>query len=644
MNFNLQFEFHPLLILPALLISLGTAYFLYARDSRFDKKAKNVLFILRSFCVFMILILLLNPILKHFENKIEPASYAIAIDNSASIQNALGEEGILNLKNKITSTIDYLSSNDIRPVVFDLKGKIKENELDSLKFNEKTTDLSLLLRHVRSSFENRNLSGILLISDGLYNRGASPLFLNAGTRLSSLGVGDTSQIKDIWINSVRYNDIVFLDNKFPINIKIQKEGIGFCEVSLLLKKGDKVIEQAKLSLNNGENLKEFEFEAIAREKGQQVYTVELKLLNEEDEIELNNSQKIYLEVIEGKDKILILAKNPHPDIKAIKSALDESDNYEITTYYPKDSNLPSDKFDLVIMHQIPNLENIGNGFVEKYINEKTPIWFILGPSSNLFFLNRQFNGVRVLSQVSQMDEVNALLNPNFKKFTLPENSSDLLSSFPPIKVPFAKYEMGEGTEIVLFQSVSGINTEKPLLALQQNTENKFAFMAGDGLWRWRMYEYAKNENFEFTNALINKVVQLLSLKEDKRKFRMKVKDYRDIYEGGNVTFETEVYNDIYELIYGNKVNMKVKGNDRTIEYDFIHSENSDFKISGLEPGIYTYVAETKLDDSEYKIEGEFTVKKLQLEALKTQADFELLKNTSENNSGVFLSDLTEEDI
>jgi hypothetical protein len=39
----------------------------------------------------------------------------------------------------------------------------------------------------------------------------------------------------------------------------------------------------------------------------------------------NNSRDAYIEVIDGKEKILLLAAAPHPDIKAIKSALEKNE-------------------------------------------------------------------------------------------------------------------------------------------------------------------------------------------------------------------------------------------------------------------------------------------------------------------------------
>jgi stress-induced morphogen len=557
----------------------------------------------------------------------------------------LNAEEIERLKQSIANLENQLSQQDIQTEIYTLEGRLNAKNLDSLSFSNKKTDLSSQLQEIQKNYENRNLSGVLLISDGMFNRGSSPLFANIDFNLSTFGIGDTNQIKDIWINDVSYNEIAFLDNYFPVKVKIQQEGFVQCKATVNIKKGDKLIERKNIEFKNGETLKEIDFKILADKEGQQNFVVKVVSNGIEEKTLLNNSQNIYLEVIEGKDKVLIMALSPHPDIKCIKNALAESNNYEVTSYFSNDGKLPEGKFDMVIMHQIPNLQNLGNGYVEKFMNEKTPIWFILGPSSNLFFLNRHFNGLRISSKVSQTDEVNPLLNENFKKFNFPESSLELLPKLPPMTVPFAKYDIGEGTETVLFQSVGRINTGKPLLAIHQKDDIKNAILAGDGLWRWRMYEYSNTKKFEFTNALINKVTQLLSLKEDKRKFRINIKNSKDLFEGLTLIVETEMYNDIYENIFNNEVELKITNEkNETAEYNYLHTQNSDFEIRGLNPGIYNYSASTVIDEKKYSAIGQFQIKKLQLEDLQSRADFDLLKTLANKNNGIYLNDLNSENV
>ena len=43
----------------------------------------------------------------------------------------------------------------------------------------------------------------------------------------------------------------------------------------------------------------------------------------------NNSQDIFIEVIDGRQKVLIVGSAPHPDMSAFKQAIEANDNYEV---------------------------------------------------------------------------------------------------------------------------------------------------------------------------------------------------------------------------------------------------------------------------------------------------------------------------
>ena len=51
-----------------------------------------------------------------------------------------------------------------------------------------------------------------------------------------------------------------------------------------------------------------------------------------------------------------------------------------------------------------------------------------------------------------------------------------------------------------------------------------AVCAVEGLWKWRLYEYLKTNNQILFDELINKSVQFLSVKEDKRPLGLNMKN------------------------------------------------------------------------------------------------------------------------
>ncbi len=99
----------------------------------------------------------------------------------------------------------------------------------------------------------------------------------------------------------------------------------------------------------------------------------------------NNRQDVYLDVIDGKEKVLLLALAPHPDIKALRSILEKNQNYEldvrILTGTAAEATAPADKqYDLIILHQIPDNGGVGNALAAEVPGQKYACFVCAGES------------------------------------------------------------------------------------------------------------------------------------------------------------------------------------------------------------------------------------------------------------------------
>jgi hypothetical protein len=272
----------------------------------------------------------------------------------------------------------------------------------------------------------------------------------------------------------------------------------------------------------------------------------------------------------------------------------------------------------------------------KYIENNTPVWYILGNQSNLGQYNSISNLAKISTRMGQVDQVSPAFNKGFTIFRYTPEQAALLQKLPPVSVPFGEYKMGANTEVILYQKVGALVTNKPLLAVNTEKNKKSAVMAGEGLWEWWLEEYNLTEKHEAVDDLVSKLVQYLSAKEDKRKLRVyPVAD--EFLDTEKVVFEAETYNDIYERIYDIPVRLQVTSEEnKTNNYSFTNSEsNSRFEISGLTKGIYTYKATAQVQGKTETVTGEFRVKDLQLEALTTTADHNLLRKLADATNGKF---------
>jgi hypothetical protein len=189
---------------------------------------------------------------------------------------------------------------------------------------------------------------------------------------------------------------------------------------------------------------------------------------------------------------------------------------------------------------------------------------------------------------------------------------------------------------LLFQKVGSIATEKPLLAVDNQDGRKIGLMLGEGLWRWRLNEYDRTEKTEGFDELFGKLIQFLSTTEDKRKF----KSYpiqQSFSDAEPATFESQVYNDIFEPVYGNKIEIEVTGDKGAkTNYSYVTSAgNTRYEIGGLKEGVYKYISSTVINNKREEIRGEFAVVAREAELQNLTADFGLLRKLSANTGGRF---------
>ena len=176
-----------------------------------------------------------------------------------------------------------------------------------------------------------------------------------------------------------------------------------------------------------------------------------------------------------------------------------------------------------------------------------------------------------------------------------------------------------------------------MIAFGTNKGRKIGFIAGEGLWRWRLYNYQTSGNNDAFNELVQKSIQYLALKQNEDNFN--VFHPALFQETDAIELTAELYNDSYELINTPEVNIRIK-NDSLREFTYQFDRTSDayrLNAGNLRPGDYTYEAETNIGDQQFTEKGSFSIVKNELETQNTRADFGVLYQLSEITGGKFFS-------
>ncbi len=578
---------------------------------------------LRFVGTFLLLLLLLDPLLRQVINRIETPHVAIVYDNSESVGMMTDSVRLTQFNDELKKIISELESDGISTDFITLNDA---SAIESLAFDAKITDLSRVLRATSDKYEGQNLVAIVLVSDGIYNRGVAPSYLRFPHPVITLGLGDTIPPKDLFIREVKTNSIAYQGNKFPMEVLVGSEGYDDIPKVVSLLHNGRTIEEKEIT-----NERRVTFEVIGENAGLNRYTVRLSDLEGETSWQ-NNKSSVFVDVVDGKERILIVGPAPHPDIAAIRRALRKSDNYETQTYIPGISKeMPVGEYDVVIEHQAftrnsPKLQLEGN----------PARWYILSSRSQIDGLATT-TGVSVTRKGNQRDNVVASFNPTFSAFGLDPAKTEVFSGFTPISVPFGEYAQTGPVQPLIYQQVGSVVTSRPLLSVFDDGSTKSALLMGEGIWKWRLLEgieYAKVEGFD---DLITKLIQYLSVKADKRKFRFKPAK-SSFAENESIVFHSELYNDIYEEVFDYEVNLRITGEAgqvQSFEY-FPAAGGRGLDIGALSEGVYKFSATTTLGNESFNLEGDFQVENLNFESLLLTADHRLLREIASSNQGTFL--------
>lgn len=628
---HLIFESSPAFIFLCALLGLGYAYLLYRAKHPWSKQTNQLLFALRAVVVALLSFLLIGPIVKLTNTIFENPSLVFVIDNSSSLKEAVDS---IKIKNELTSASQQLQKQGYEVVWKDLAG----NEIDQLKFNHASSDLAAALRQVVTDFEGKNLAGMVLLTDGIYNSGASPLYTPWRVPITTVGLGDSTERADLILKNVAYNKIAYQGNQFPVRAEVAVQNISNRDVTVSVFRNSTLLSSQKKNTGNKLFL-EIDFLAEAKEKGIQRLDIVVEPVAGESNLK-NNRASIFVEVVEGRKKILVIAPAPHPDIKALRAVIEKNPNYELIVHMPGISKtdpklLQPGATELIIFHQPFDTEMKTTLLFSQLSKSKSSVLLIIGNKTNLQQLAA--NGIALnFANPIQKDEATAIVNPAFHDFDFSENSNGIFSRYPPVQVPFGKFSYPANAQVLLHQRIGSVATDRPMLLSWEDNSRKMAAFIGEGLWLWRLYEYASTEKTEAFDETFSKLIQYLSTLDDKRKFRF-FAIQNEFSDDAPVIFEGQAYNDLFEKIYGNKIELTVTGErGKAMNYSYTLSPGGErYQIGGLKEGAYRFTASTTLSNKRENASGQFLIKAQNIEPQNLTADFGLLRKLARATGGKF---------
>jgi hypothetical protein len=637
MNVKVVTEYPPAFVLFCLLAGFGYALLLYFREKQFTDTPlwiRRLMALLRFLSVSGIAFLLLNPLLKTTFREVEKPVVVVAQDNSESV--LIGKDSAFyrgEYKKKLAKLTEDLSAKfDV--MLYTFGEKVTEiQDAEGITYTEKETDISSFLDELETRYSNRNLGAVILASDGLYNKGSNPVFtaLRLKSPFYTIALGDTSIRKDIAITKIIHNRMAYLGNKFPAEIVINARRCKGSNPELTVMKGENILFRQQLNIPSDAYTITVPVQIEAKESGIQHYRARISVVSDEVS-KSNNVQDFFVEVLDSREKILILADAPHPDVAALKQAIENNQNYEVDAFALKDFDKKVNGYNLIILDQLPSL-NLNTKVLSDIATSDIPLLVVVGTQTNIRNFNALQLGLQINGQGQRFNEPQPALEEHFPLFTLSEAARQYIPKLPALACPFGSYKASTSCFPLFYQEIGIVRTKDPLMLFNQLGNKKVGIIAGEGIWRWRLQDFEDHNNHDIFNELIDKTVQYLSVKLDKSQFRIVCKN--NFTENQQVELEAEVYNESYELVNDPEVSLEIENSEgHKYPYTFTKTGNAyRLKAGMFPPGEYKYKAHTKLGDKVMNQNGAFTVSALVLEAGNTTADHQLLYSLAHKHNG-----------
>ncbi len=630
-------------LLPIVSISAMFSALLYFKNNKddFPNWLRILLFSIR-FIIFTTLgVFLLSPMLKSWKTEVEKPIIVVAIDNSQSMI-MVGDSNSCATDNKVLISDIIEGLKDKFAVdIFAFGSEVRPSYRPD--FKDKYTDFSQCILEIKNKYQYRNIGAMVVVTDGIINRGSNYIYSASGLPFPvyTIGVGDSITHADLSITRVLYNNKVFIDNIFPIEVNVMAKNRKNTDVKVSLYQDNKLISSTIKKVYSDNQLLKALFKVKAKESGLHSYRVVVNSFENEVNT-INNVKVVNIDIVGDKKKVIMLYAAPSPDIAALKQVFENSEEFEVENKFIKDFKGHLKDYNLVIFYQFPYANRESFNLVKQAKNDGIPFLITLGTKTDVNYFNSLKLGVNLRAKENYILESTAILNKDFSDFIITKTIKEQIAEFPPLFVPFGQYTYSNYFKPIVYQKLGSVGTRYPLIGISEQNAYRNAFIFGEGLWKWRLMDFQRNKRHKVFDNFIMKLIRYISINKSFRKFDIQY--HRRVNQTEPIEFFATFLNDNYEKVNDAEIQMIIR-NANGEEFPFAFSKYGEgFKLNAgqFPQGIYSFVAKLNYNGKYFESKGDFVVDAIQLEAVNLQANFNDLRLLSSKTGGAFYTATTKD--
>ena len=549
------------------------------------------------------MLLFINPKIKTTELKNTKPILSVLVDNSSSISFFKEEKNVEDF-------VSELSNNSRLSDKFSIETFNFSNSLevsDSLSFFGNETNIYNAITAVNNLNSNKN-APILLLTDGNQTIGNDYEFINSKQKIYPIVFGDTTKYTDLKVSQVNVNKYSYIKNKFPVEAILNYDGNETVKTKFSIFYKGKTVYSKNIQFSKEESSRIITTNLTSTKEGVNYYTAAIQKINGEKNIR-NNSKNFSVEVIDEQTKVLILSSVLHPDIGALKKAIESNKQRSVAVFMIDKFKGNLNDFQLVILNQ-PN--SLFKKIFSSIEQKKSNFLLVTGANTDWNFINKQqLNFTK--NVINQTENYGAIYNATFLTFLQKDIG---FNQFSPLEDKFGEITFSKDHQDLLLQNINGLQTQQPLISVLEENNQKIGVVFGEGIWKWRASSYLSSNSFQDFDQFIGNLVQFLSTK--KKRNRLEVNS-ENLYPANSIINISAFYTDKnyqFDARASLEISITNKATKELTKLPFSLINNSyQIAIENLTSGEYSYKVEVlgqnitkygifKITD--YQIEEQFT--------------------------------------
>ena len=655
-DIDLSSSHSPVVLVVSILVAAAIAYLFYRRTLPPVSNAwRIVLGSLRFFVFFLLFYLLGDPLVSLFRTTSIRPSVLVVVDNSRSMT-------ISSASDPLETYASVVSSREIEQLEdrADVQWLSFENALrpmdgwtpDSIRFDGDRTNISGVFEELRREPRSENLKAIILLTDGNSTSASNPTYAAEalGVATFPIGIGDTTERKDVRISNVLQNSIAYAGTRVPVQVTIQSSGYQSERVDVVLSLRGSVVNRSTVTLGSGTGEYRTTLFMTPDSSGTIRGNVSVSRLDGESTYE-NNRAVFFVTVLSGKRKVLLLAGAPNQDVAFIRRSLEADSNITVTTRIERTGGgfLEGDLTDQLIRESDalffvgypgPFTTDRSLRILAAQEFDQKPVFFMLGRRTDKAKLDRIAELLPVTIGAVSPTELQVFLAvpQEMRQHPLLRFGEEAAwTSLPPVFRPQGQFTPRPESQVIGTVRLQSQTLSDPLLVTRSVAGRRSIALLGYGLWRWKMLSPQGRLPDGPFDMFLQNTVQWLTAIDDQRQFRVTAtKESFSALEPA--LFRAEVYDASMRPVSNATIEMTIRGGNRTSSVTFSSIDNGQYEGSGdvLPPGEYAYTATARSGGIELGADrGVFSVGGLEVEFLDTRLNKDLLRSIAFRTGGSY---------